>query len=140
MRLGGYEVVLRPVAGSRAVRPVTADTIPPPEPQPGRVDQLRQAARTRTGLDLRKRRALLGAAATAKPSTAGPAVQAAPSQPLVGRNTFAGSGAGPAKGGGRSNEESNELSNEVSHDDENAGDRSGCHTPSGHVNGGEEDR
>ncbi|GFJ84952.1 hypothetical protein Phou_091320 [Phytohabitans houttuyneae] len=30
IRLGGYEVVLRPVAGGRIVPPVTADTEPPP--------------------------------------------------------------------------------------------------------------
>ena len=67
MRLGGYEVVLRPVAGGRAARPVTADTLPPPKRQPGRAEQLRQAARRRTGLSQKKRRALLGDAATAEP-------------------------------------------------------------------------
>src|SRR5439155_6318568 len=67
MRLGGYEVVLRPISHGRAVRPVTADTIPPPEPQPGRADMLRRVARNRTGLSAKKRRALLGDAATAQP-------------------------------------------------------------------------
>src|SRR6266542_3302306 len=67
MRLGGYEVVLRPISGGRAVRPVTADTIPPPQPQPGRADALRKAARQHTGLGAKKRRALLGDAATAQP-------------------------------------------------------------------------
>ena len=43
MRLGGYEVVLRPVAGGRVVPPVTADTIAPPEPIRGRASQLRAA-------------------------------------------------------------------------------------------------
>src|SRR5438067_768665 len=69
MRLGGYEVVLRPVSGGRSARPVTADTIPPPEPQPGRADALRKAARQHTGLGAKKRRALLGDAATAQPNT-----------------------------------------------------------------------
>jgi len=67
MRLGGFEVVLRPVSWGRAVRPVTADTLPPPQPQPGRADTLRRAARNHTGLDMKKRRALLGDAATAQP-------------------------------------------------------------------------
>jgi len=138
MRLGGFEVVLRPVSRGRAVRPVTADTIPPPEPQQGRADALRQAARKRTGLDIKKRRALLGEAATAKPSADEPAAQ--PAGPLVGRNTFVANGADQQSGGARSNEESNELSNEVSNGDENAGDRSGCNTPPAHVNHGEEDR
>ena len=71
MRLGGYEVVLRPVAGGRAVRPVTADTIAPPEPPPrAGPTQLRRAARRRTGLDQKKRRRLLGDAATATAATA----------------------------------------------------------------------
>jgi hypothetical protein len=68
MRLGGFEVVLRPVSGGRAVRPVTADTQPPPQPIPGRAEHLRQAARRRTGLRARRRRELLGDAATAQPN------------------------------------------------------------------------
>src|SRR5439155_8831108 len=89
MRLGGYEVVLRPVSGGRAARPVTADTIGPPQPQPGRADQLRQAARSRTGLSTRKRRALLGDAATSKPTREEPSTSPALPAELVGRNTFA---------------------------------------------------
>ncbi len=83
MRLGGYEVVLRPVAGGRAARPVTADTLPPPQPQPGRADELRRAARRRTGLSQKKRRALLGEAATAepRPSTGTTAPQQAVAMP-----------------------------------------------------------
>jgi hypothetical protein len=65
MRLGGFEVVLRPVSGGRAVRPVTATTLPPPPPIPGRADQLRAAARRRTGLSAKLRRELLADAATA---------------------------------------------------------------------------
>src|SRR4051794_35938088 len=72
MRLGGYEVVLRSVAGGRAARPVTADTIPPPQPQPGRAEQLRRAARRRTGLSEKKRRALLGESVTSKATRAEP--------------------------------------------------------------------
>ena len=73
MRLGGFEVVLRPVAGGRAVRPVTANTLPPPQPIPGRAEQLRGAARHRTGLTTTRRHALLGDAATAGPTADEPA-------------------------------------------------------------------
>jgi hypothetical protein len=64
MRLGGFEVVLRPIVAGRVVPPVTADTLAPPEPIPGRADELRAAARARTGLDMATRRAMLGDAAT----------------------------------------------------------------------------
>jgi hypothetical protein len=143
MRLGGYEVVLRPVSGGRAVRPVTAGTIGPPQPRPGRADQLRQAARSRTGLSPRTRRALLGDAATNKPTRDEPTTSPALPAQLVGRNTFApGSAAAsttrPMRGE-RSNEESNEQSNEESNDDENAGQRTGRNTPSAHVTCTEED-
>jgi hypothetical protein len=148
MRLGGYEVVLRPIAGGRAVRPVTADTVPPPPPQPGRADQLRQAARTRTGLSMPKRRALLGEAATSTPTPERPTTTSPPVPPeLVGRNTFtAADTTGGATGrtalpvGGEwSNEESNERSNEISNGDENPGQHTGHNTPSAHVTGTEED-
>jgi hypothetical protein len=143
MRLGGYEVVLRPVSGGRAARPVTADTIGPPQPQPGRADQLRQAARSRTGLSTRKRRALLGDAATNKPTRDEPTTSPALPAQLVGRNTFApgNTAASPTRstGGERSNEESNEQSNEESNDNENAGQRTGRNTPSAHVTGTEEE-
>jgi hypothetical protein len=86
MRLGGFEVVLRPVSRGRAVRPVTADTIAPPARVPGRAELLRNAARRRTGLDQRTRRALLGDAATASP--AGPSSTVERIGPLVGHNTF----------------------------------------------------
>jgi hypothetical protein len=63
-RLGGYEVVLRPVAGGRIIPPVTADTLPPPPPIPGRAEALRAAARTHTGLPQHTRRRLHGEVAT----------------------------------------------------------------------------
>jgi hypothetical protein len=65
IRLGGFEVVLRPVAGGRVAPPVTADTIPPPRAQRGRSALLREAARANTGLPAATRRQLLGQAATA---------------------------------------------------------------------------
>src|SRR5947207_14335626 len=110
MRLGGYEVVLRPVSRGRAVRPVTADTIAPPQPHPGRAEVLRRAARRRTGLDQKKRRALLGDAATttaAAQSSTGEQQQPAP---LIGANTFPTNDAAAAKNSSGSNEESNALS------------------------------
>lgn len=88
-RLGGYEVVLRPIAHGHTVRPVTADTIPPPQPHPGRAELLRRAARRRTGLGQARRRALLGDAATAAPPNASPPPDAAGQPaPLIGANTF----------------------------------------------------
>ncbi|WP_239160948.1 type IV secretory system conjugative DNA transfer family protein [Virgisporangium ochraceum] len=63
IRLGGFEVVLRPVAGGRIVAPVTADTLAPPGPVPGRADALRKAAQANTGLETKARRRLLGDAA-----------------------------------------------------------------------------
>jgi hypothetical protein len=140
MRLGGYEVVLRSVSRGRAVRPVTADTIAPPEPHPGRAEVLRRAARRRTGLDQKKRRALLGDAATAtaaaQPSTG---EQDRPTE-LVGANTFPINNAATAKNSAGSNEESNALSHEGSHGHEKAGQRSPHSTPPAQLNNGEEDR
>jgi hypothetical protein len=49
-RLGGFEVVLRPIAAARPVPPCTLATLPAPQPQPGRSTALRAAAATRTGL------------------------------------------------------------------------------------------
>jgi hypothetical protein len=54
-RLGGFEVVLRPIAAARPVPPCTLATLPPPKPQPGRSGMLRAAAAARTGLSLRRR-------------------------------------------------------------------------------------
>ncbi|MFC7483134.1 hypothetical protein ACFQX7_28320 [Luedemannella flava] len=140
MRLGGYEVVLRPVAGGRAVRPVTADTIAPPQPHPGRAELLREAARRRTGLDQSERRALLGDAATA--SAAAPSSGSEPSQSavLVGVNPFPVIGTASAKNTGGSNEESNELPHERSHSGKHAGQRSGRNRRNRQVNDGEEDQ
>jgi hypothetical protein len=63
-RLGGYEVVLRPVADGHPIRPVTLDTLPPPPPIAGRGEQLRAAARSVSGLAADQRRRLLATAAT----------------------------------------------------------------------------
>jgi hypothetical protein len=139
MRLGGYEVVLRPVSRGRAVRPVTADTIAPPEPHPGRAEVLRRAARRRTGLDQKKRRALLGDAATATAATRPSTGEPDQPTPLIGRNTFPSPDISAARRAG-SNEESNALSNESSHGHEEAGQRSPHMTPPAQVNNGEEDR
>jgi hypothetical protein len=144
MRLGGYEVVLRPVSRGRAVRPVTADTIAPPEPHPGRAEVLRRAARRRTGLDQKKRRALLGDAATttaaAQSSTGELTGEQQQPAPLIGANTFPTNDAAAAKNSSGSNEESNAPSNERSHGDEHAGQRSPPHAAPAQLNHGEEDR
>lgn len=54
-RLGGFEVVLRPIANARPVPPCTLSTLPPPKPQPGRSTALRAAAAARTGLPTTRR-------------------------------------------------------------------------------------
>jgi hypothetical protein len=64
-RQGGFEVTLRAVAGGRALPPVTADTLPPPRPQPGRAALLRAAARDLAGLDRAQRDVLLAGTAVA---------------------------------------------------------------------------
>lgn len=64
-RLDGYEVVLRPIAGSRTVPPCTLDTLPPPAPHRGRAAKLRAAA-ARTGLSAAAR-ARLAAVHTIQP-------------------------------------------------------------------------
>lgn len=141
MRLGGFEVVLRPVSGGRAVRPVTADTIAPPQPQPGRAELLRAAARRRTGLGRTERRRLLGDAATATivapPGRGRSTVER--QAPLVGRNTFPAPD-DPAASAADSHEDSNEPSHERSHSPEHAGHRAGRNTSSAHVNHAEEDQ
>ncbi|MBM7079332.1 type IV secretory system conjugative DNA transfer family protein [Micromonospora humida] len=131
IRLGGYEVVLRPVAGGRVLPPVTADTEPPPPAQPGRAHALRRAARDHTGLTVAERRRLLGEAATSSarvepPVPADPAVTE-----LVGHNTFV----DPEW----SNESSNERPNEYSNDRDQPGEHAPMNTSYGHVDGGEED-
>ena len=138
MRLAGFEVALRPVAAGQAVPPVTADTLPPPEPEPRRAQLLRAAARERTGLDKQARTALRGEAATAAPSE--PTEQADSSDSdrmaLVGRNTFT-----PVVNarGASSNEGSNESSNEISNGDEHAGQHTPLNTPYPLAEGMEED-
>ncbi|MDG4807610.1 type IV secretory system conjugative DNA transfer family protein [Micromonospora sp. WMMD1120] len=131
IRLGGFEVVLRPVAGGRVVPPVTADTEPPPPAVKGRAGELRRAAREHTGLAAEDRRRLLGETATA----AAPAERSTPVEAvveLVGRNTFA---SHPEW----SNETSNERSNEQPNDHEQPGEHAPSNTSYAHVDGGEED-
>lgn len=126
-RLGAFEVVLRPVAGGRITPPVTADTLPPPPPIPGRAETLRRAARQHTGLPASHRRRLLAGAATRR--------LPAPDTPDPGA-AEAVSAADLSAGGG---EGSRESSPEWLLDDE----PSPHHSPWGwappHVTGGEED-
>ncbi len=129
MRLGGYEVVLRPISAGRAVRPVTADTIPPPQPQPGRADALRKAARKHTGLSQRTRRRLLADALT--DNSAEPDEDSPVPHNLIGVNTFptpAGQGAG-----------SRERSPVPPIDGERSGEHAPLNTPYPHVDDDEED-
>ncbi|MDG4829973.1 type IV secretory system conjugative DNA transfer family protein [Solwaraspora sp. WMMD1047] len=130
IRLGGYEVVLRPVAGGRIVPPVTADTEPPPPAIPGRAVELRRAARNHTGLAVKQRRRLLGEAATASAESSIPADAAVAN--LVGRNTF-------TVQGEWSSETSNERSNEQRNDPEPPGEHAPLNTSYAQVDGGEED-
>jgi hypothetical protein len=136
IRLGGYEVVLRPVAGGRVVPPATADTEPPPPAQKGRSEELRKAARKNTGLSHEARRRLVGSAVTI--TTSSEPQHSAPVQvsDLVGRNTF-------AVQGERSNETpheaSNEGSNEVSNEAEDSFETSPYDTSYAQVSGTEED-
>ncbi|MER7273520.1 type IV secretory system conjugative DNA transfer family protein [Dactylosporangium sp. NPDC000244] len=133
MRLGGFEVVLRPVAGGRVAPPVTADTIAPPKPIRGRAAELRRLARRHTGLPIAERRGLLGDAATT-PVEAEPDADAGRGgeTPLVGRNTFAVHGASSLEG-------SNERSNEGSNDREHAAEPSPMNASSLLADDGEED-
>lgn len=132
IRLGGYEVVLRPVANGRIVPPVTADTEPPPPAEPGRAGELRRAAREHTGLPHKDRRRLHGETATAPATTEQPAAVDAAVAPLVGRNTFAAHGE-------RSNETSNEQPNEFSNEPDGSAQHTPVNTPYAHVDDGEED-
>jgi hypothetical protein len=135
IRLGGYEVVLRPVANGRVVPPATADTEPPPPPVPGRSEVLRKAARKQTGLSHKDRRELLGTAVTVTASTETESSAPVPVPDLVGRNTFAARGEG-------SNETTHELSNEgfneVSNESEDSFDHTPYDTSSARVSGAEE--
>ncbi|WP_228543846.1 type IV secretory system conjugative DNA transfer family protein [Micromonospora sp. S-DT3-3-22] len=133
IRLGGYEVVLRPVAGGRVVPPVTADTEPPPPAVAGRAGELRRAAREHTGLPVNQRRRLLSEAATTSGAPESSESADAAATELVGRNTFAVQGEG-------SNERSNERSNEERNDHEPPGEHTPLNTSYAHVDGDEEDR
>ncbi|MBT8227506.1 MAG: type IV secretory system conjugative DNA transfer family protein [Dactylosporangium sp.] len=137
-RLGGFEVVLRSVAGGRVIPPVTADTLPPPRPVPGRAERLRQAARERTGLETERRRILLGEA-TIDPGVPEPEQPRSASMPMstVGHNTFVPDAVNAVNVG--PNECSNEESNEESNDDEHSPQQSELNTPPAWANGPEED-
>jgi len=141
MRLGGYEVVLRPVAGGRAARPVTADTIPPPQRQPGRAEQLRQAARRHTGLSQRIRRRLLADALTQPAVDPGDSENTCEDNPvptnLVGINTFPAANP-PSKRAGRG-ERPREGSAVPRNDMDRSGEHAPLNSPSAHVNDEEED-
>jgi hypothetical protein len=132
IRLGGYEIVLRPVAGGRVVPPVTADTEPPRPPINGRSAVLRQAARENTGLAIKRRRELIGASATTGPVTSDAVSMVETNADLVGRNTF-------AVTPGRSLEDSNEPSNEQANDHENPGEHAPSDTPYPQLSDFEED-
>ncbi|GAA3949955.1 type IV secretory system conjugative DNA transfer family protein [Actinoplanes auranticolor] len=136
IRLGGYEVVLRPVAGGRVVPPVTADTEPPRPPVNGRSEVLRQAAHEHTGLSHEDRRKLLGTAATVPASTESQRSVQVPAQPLVGRNTFAVHGEWSNE---TPHEPSNEQSNEFSNESEDSLENAPYDSPYLQVNGVEED-
>ncbi|GAB1644341.1 hypothetical protein [Krasilnikovia sp. MM14-A1259] len=132
IRLGGYEVVLRPVANGRVVPPVTADTEPPPKPIKGRSAELRKAAREHTGLPAKTRRELIGTAATARPAACDePPVVGNPAE-LVGRNTF-------AVQPDRSLEDSNEPANERANGHEDAGEHAPWNPSYAHVTHDAED-
>lgn len=135
-RLGGFEVVLRPIAGGRAIPPVTADTLPPPPLRPRRSELLRRVAREHTGLSREQRRALRSRGATslttARPNEDG---STAPLPSVVGHNTFTDvDGLLSARG-----ERSNEGSNEGSNDQEHAGQHAPLNTPYPLLPRGEED-
>ncbi|GLY98843.1 type IV secretory system conjugative DNA transfer family protein [Actinoplanes sp. NBRC 103695] len=136
IRLGGYEVVLRPVAGGRVVPPVTADTEPPPPAQPGRAAVLCQAAREHTGLPIKDRRRLLSETATATTSPERSASVDGSVPDLVGRNTFT---ASDVQQGEWSNETSNEQSNEFSNESDRSGEHAPLNTSYAHVDDGLED-
>ena len=140
MRLGGYEVVLRPISAGRAVRPVTADTIPPPEPQPGRADALRKAARRHTGLGAKKRRALLGDAATAQPEP--DTGDSTPSEAVAvsGGRLASNFDLVPISWGEGSHEEPHEQPQGPSTSAEHPGQTAPLNTPYPHVDDAQEDR
>ncbi len=132
IRLGGYEVVLRPVAGGRVVPPVTADTEPPRPPVGDRSAALRKAAREHTGLSHKKRRELIGTSAITGPVASEQVSRVDDGVDLVGRNTF-------AVTPDRSLEGSNERTNERTNDHENAGENAPVNASYAQLSDGEED-
>ena len=135
IRLGGYEIVLRPVVGGRVVPPVTADTEPPSPPVKGRATALRQAAREHTGLPHKDRRKLLGTAVSVAPNSEDETSTEVPVPELVFRNTFAVHGEWSNES---SNESSNERSNDLSNESERSLERAPLNTSYAHVTDAEE--
>ncbi len=135
IRLGGYEVVLRPVANGRVVPPVTADTEPPASPIKGRAAELRRLARESTGLSHKDRRALLGVLSTAP---AGEQEQAAsPVVPLpLEPNNFA---LHPERPLVTPQMTAHEVPHEAAHDDEHAPEHAPYNASYAHVTDLEED-
>lgn len=134
IRLGGYEVVLRPVAAGRVVPPVTADTEPPPPPIKGRAAALRHAAREHTGLSHKDRRPLRGATAMPLDTDEDPitSVVELPDE----QNNFA---VHPERSLVTPQVAAHEDVHEDAHDDEHATEHAPCHTPYAHVTHVEED-
>jgi hypothetical protein len=130
IRLGGYEVVLRPVANGRVVPPVTADTEPPPPPIKGRAAALRRAAREQTGLSHSDRRARLGAASTAPPAGEEEQPSAVMVQPPLEPNNFA---LHPERSLVTPQMTAHEVPHEAAHDDEHAGQHTPYDTSYAHV-------
>jgi hypothetical protein len=139
MRLGGFEVALRPVAHGRTIPPTTADTLAPPSPEPGRADELRAAARRHTGLPEAARRRLLVEDPDPDPdpepdaADLGDRPQQTPSQ---GTNTFDGYRNGPGVG---SDGNPHGASHGMSHGDEHAGEHAALNSVFGLFNDDEEE-
>ncbi len=134
IRLGGYEVVLRPVANGRIIAPVTADTEPAPPPIKGRAAELRHAARGNTGLSQKDRQESRAVSATTDPdSVIQPHSRSDPMpMPMVGRNTFS------AVTANHSLVNSNDQSNDQSNGDENTSESTPVNSAYAHVNGVQE--
>jgi hypothetical protein len=135
IRLGGYEVVLRPVAGGRVVPPVTADTEPPPRPEPGRAGDLRRAAREHTGLAHNERRRLLGDAATGVTGEESLSDEAVVQPPIEPHNF----GVHPERSPVTPQVTTHEAAREVAQGDEDAGENAAMNTAYAHVEDEEED-
>lgn len=134
IRLGAYEIVLRPIAGGRALAPVTAETLPaPPTAAGGRADLLRAAARRNTGLPQKARTAMLARSVTADELSEADGDETGRVPDLVGDNPFA-SPVQPA----RSNESSSAWSNGSGVDHEHADQYAPFDTVFGQLSGGEE--